>query len=301
MLKYFIDDNGEKISIEKALSGHFRDRYPLAYIQLCAEQRPWTGVPSVTQLLDGTRQQYLMILTDYGVRLDDQAFQVVGSRGHRLLENAAPQGNVTEKKLITDEKTGILDCIERYPDGKNYLIDYKTWGSFRVVRALGLEKEKIPVLDSDGVQVNYQTSGKYYQAGEPRFEWKYTPNPDKADLFFEELQLNSYRYMAEDEYQITIEKMMLFVIVRDGGLAVAGKRGIKDKTISIPIRELEYDTIKNYFSNKRNALIVAIGDYTYTGMTLSQACPRMCDNRETWNGKRCRDYCPVYDICQEIG
>lgn len=247
-----------------------------------AEEREWNGIPSTTQLLNGTMYEFLKLTQPYVVNPDGRAFMIAGTKHHEQLEVKAKElGLPSEVPLNVDRD--IFDLLE--PEGSSYnLTDYKLWGSYRVARALGLvEVGKKP--DPSGAV--YKSSGKWGQAGTPKMITVFQPMPQEVDLFNEELQLNRYRIMLE-ELGITISKMQLQVTVRDGGLAIASSRGVVRNIYKIPIKKLDDNIIKEYFAGKADDLGVALTNGQWE-------VP--CNDKESWEGKRCENYCEVARYC----
>ena len=177
-------------------------------------------------------------------------------------------------------------CGAEMKQQEGYLLtDYKTWGSFRVALALGLVESKVP--DPSGAV--YRKSGSWGKAGTPKIVSIWTPNPWRADLFNEEMQLNNYRILVE-ECGFPISRMQLQVTVRDGGTFIATNRGVDRKIYIIPIRRVHDEGVKSYFEAKRLALLEALET-----MTL----PPPCSDYERWSGKRCSGYCDVAEFCPE--
>ena len=79
-----------------------------------------------------------------------------------------------------DISTGQFDF---YDPVTGYLFDDKTWGSYKVMKALGLYQVEVKTGEI------YKTGAKKGQA-KTRKEWREGGEPD---LFNEELQLNDYR------------------------------------------------------------------------------------------------------------
>lgn len=253
----------------------------LPTLTLIAQERVWSGIPSTTQLLNGTMYEFLKLTQPYMVDPDARAFMIAGTKHHQNLEEFAKQlGLPSELPLNIDRD--IFDLLE--PENGNWtLTDYKLWGSYRVAKALGLvEVCKKP----DPTGATYKTSGKWGKAGEPKMVPVFQSMPQQVDLFNEELQLNRYRIMLE-ELGIPITKMQLQVTVRDGGLAIASSRGVTRNTYKIPIRKLDNEGVKKYFANKEATLLSALD----TGTVIP------CDNRECWDGARCKGYCEVARNC----
>lgn len=312
MLKYLIHPEGYKVSLDQAREGGFSDYFPQAYINSCLEERPWKGKPSTTQLINGTRLEYLKILTGYALRPDDQAFRILGTKAHDKLEKFTAEWDFSEYDLPDDEISGIPDCLEQQPNGDYYLIDYKTWGSYKVGMALGLEKNKRPHYDADGNPVLYKRAGVWGPAGTQKTETFYLPNPDKVDMYEAELQLNRYKIITEKVFGIEIKKMKIFAIIRDGNTITAQQRGILRGTEYIPVKELDYDYLMEFYSRKRKALLNAFDLYDqlkdkeidpklgFDPLALKEACPPICNAKESWDGRRCGKYCPVAAVCNHI-
>ena len=107
------------------------------------------------------------------------------------------------------------------------------------------------------------------------------------DNYEAELQLNRYKIMLAG-LGINVTKMRVHAIVRDGGLMVAKSRGVGRNTYLIPVQQLDDNEVSTYFAGKIQALEEALHNKSWT-------IP--CDNRECWDGVRCRNYCPVNMFC----
>jgi hypothetical protein len=323
MLKWFLTPEGKKVLVEDALKkGVLSERYPLPYLHKCADERPWKGVASTTQLLNGTRLEYLRILTPYAENPDGNAFRIIGTDAHKKLEDMTPVGSTAEISMTHDEITGIADLVESQPNGDLWLTDYKTWGSYKVGLALGLEKKKVPLLDADGLPVLYKTNGKGYLKGDPRMKDEYVINPLNQDIPDVELQLNRYRMGIEKLYGVKIKKLKVFIVARDGGTHVAKGRGITENTYMVDVKILDDNHVTDYFKHKKAWLLNSINSYftdleacgwskdiTMDDFTedrqdfdlLKRYCPFACSPAESWDGRRCEKYCSVYEACKLIG
>ena len=284
MIEWFKCPDGEITTIKDCLTKcRLAERcLTLPTLTLMAEEREWNGVPSTTQLLNGTMYEFLKLTQPYVVDPDSRAFMIAGTKHHEELNIKARElGLPSEVPLNIDRD--IFDLLE--PEGESFnLTDYKLWGSYRVVRALGLvEVGKKP--DPSGEV--YKRSGAWGQAGTPKMVSVFQAMPQEVDLFNEELQLNRYRVMLE-ELGIQISKMQLQVTVRDGGLAVSHSRGITRNIYRIPIRRLNDNDVTRYFMEKSLALGTALKVNNYN-------IP--CNDRECWEGKRCQSYCEVARYC----
>jgi len=247
---------------------HCTDRcLTLPTIKAITEQRVWTGVPSTTQLLNGTMIEFLKITRDYTIDPQNKAFALLGTRHHQKLEEAAKELNLPSEIALGPDGHDIFDLLEP-KDGAWTLIDYKTWGSYRMVRALGIVKE-----------------GKGKDA-------KFSVDPSTINLRESELQLNRYRVMLEGR-GLKIGKMQLQVTVRDGGLQIARTRGIDFNIKLVPIKRLDDEEVINYFDWKKDKLLIALSKYKENPQYL----PDPCNDEESWGGNRCRGYCEVAEYC----
>lgn len=286
MLRWFICPDKEKTEVSDCISGKCRmgNRCaPLGYLQLCARQRKWDGTPSVTQLIDGTRKQFLMIRTDYAEDPKDCAWKVLGTKSHAGLDEDNDL-SFTEEKFVEDGISGTADLIEQQPNGDMWLIDYKVSGSYKVAQALGIVKVEREKLDEHGNVLKYKN-------GKPQKDVEWVVDPLKRDVDDWALQLNAYRLLVEKQgFKITALK--IFTIVRDGRTYVAEGRGVKDPYAYIDIPMKTDEEVREYFNGKRDVLVSAMD---------SGNVPAPCSPSETWSGRKCNGYCPVKDECLKYG
>jgi len=276
---------GELIPVKDAMGGALSFKYPGAYLRTVAGERKLEEKPGsklhVTQLLRGTRENYLRMLVDYAEDPDGGAFLVVGSSAHVLLANHAGALDEAERAFPDEDVAGTLDMLEE--DGT--LIDYKTWGSYAVVKALGIIKE-----------------GKGKDA-------VYSRDPDRADLKDLELQMNRYRMYAE-KAGLEVKRMKCFVVVRDGGLQIARTRGVDQKTYYLDVPFMDDEKVNGYFDRKRKELLEHLVKRSLhvdkEELTPEEATaggmPPMCTDKECWDGAKCKGgYCPVAKECAFTG
>jgi hypothetical protein len=251
-------------------------------------RREWNGTPSITQLLNGTLMEWLKVKFAYSISPKDMAYSLLGSTHHRQL-NLAQFDSEHQFKGTKDNTTGdisgISDLIE--PDeekvGWSIITDYKTYGSYRVTKLLGLVKKQYP----HPTEV-YKKSGKWGQAGTPKTVTSFEVDPNQIDMEDEILQLNGYRMLAE-KVGYKISKLQLQVTVRDGGLQVATNRGVTDNIYyPIPVPLISDQAVKDYFEPKRARLIHHLNTNTM---------PAPCTDKERWNGRKCVSYCDVSQYC----
>ena len=288
-LTEFICPGGNRVSITQCRQKCSRPEgrcLSLPTLIAIADRRPWTGKPSTTQLLNGTRLTYLEITTNYAVDPFDRAFALLGTVHHRRLEVVAQKLNALAEEKLDAEVTGILDLLvpDESAEKEAYeLWDYKTSGSFKVAKALGMVGKKVP--DPSGAR--YEKSGSWGKAGDPKMITVWEREPAAADMWDWELQLNKYRVEIEI-IGFPISRMFIQATVRDGGTMVANNRGITDNIIVIPVKRLDDSYVKEYYRAKREALLTALE---------KKELPPPCDSRESWGGKRCRSYCDVWEFC----
>lgn len=263
----------------------------LPFLRMIGFDRKWQGV-SPSSAGNGPRAIYLKATTDYTIDPNDRVWAAFGTSTHDNLAIHKYSSNVlTEQKLSDNEMTGIADCLEmdEWKPGYYVLIDYKTWGSFKVAKALGIISEKVEETVMEEGKPVILKSGK--NKGKPKTIQKTTIITDtsKADLKSEELQINRYRIFFES-YQFPISRMQIQVVSRDGGTYVAKNRGIDRNLYVIPIRRLLNDTVLDFYRNLNTEVMEA----------FKTAYARKCDSWESWDRRRCEGYCEVMEVCQEM-
>lgn len=83
----------------------------LPTLTLMAEERKWNGIPSTTQLLNGTMMEFLKLTQPYTVDPDKRAFMLAGTKHHASLEEVAKRlGLPSEIPLSIDRD--IFDLLE---------------------------------------------------------------------------------------------------------------------------------------------------------------------------------------------
>ena len=285
MLEGFICPDGEKVLLEDCFN-HCRLEHrcmTLPTLTLMSREREWNGVASTTQLLNGTMMEFLKLTNPYYVDPNDRVFMIGGSVSHRSLEEVAKElGLPAEIPLSIDRD--IFDLLEW--EGKEpVLTDYKRWGSYRVVKALGIVKVGEQPDPSGAV---YKTDSKYGKKGEPKMIPIWGRDESKVDIWEAQLQLNRYRVMLKRLIKLIIKRMQLQIEVRDGGLVVAYNRGIYRNCYMIDIPEIPDLIVEGYFSEKDKALHTAL-DQGHWELP--------CSVKESWEGARCEGWCDVWMYC----
>ncbi len=287
MLSHFRCTDGMEIPVPDCIkSGGCRlnDRcQTIPYLHLAADEREWTGEGSTTQLLNGTMYSFLRIAKSYAIDPDEMAFAIHGTKVHTNLETKAKALGLPSEISTTDDGRNAIDLLH-YENGELQLIDEKTWGSFKVAKAMGITQTGKKPDPSGEV---YKTNSKYGNKGDPKMVAVFSMNLAKQDNVDTELQLNRYRILLHDQ-GIDASKMTVHTTVRDGGLRAARDRGVIRNTYMIPIKRLDDDHVREYFDIKQEQLVQAIE----TGQWSEP-----CNMHESWDGNRCRDYCPVSRHC----
>jgi hypothetical protein len=95
--------------------------------------------------------------------------------------------------------------------------------------------------------------------------------------------------MFEKKMNVKISKLKIQVIVRDGGIAMALERGITKRAYVIELPILADDYVEGYFIEKKAHLEAALKKFDWD---------EKCSDRETWNGRKCKDFCDVRHVCK---
>ena len=257
-LTYLLCPDKNKIEVAQCLTECRLEHrcLTLPTLKTITQDREWKGIPSTTQLINGTMQEYLKIIHPYTVDPQDRAFALLGTRHHQTLELS---GGLAELP-IGEEITSTVDLVE-ITDGLVELYDYKTWGSYRVAKALGLEK-----IGKD----------------------QYRVNPAQVDMDEVTLQLNHYRIQVEEHTQLKVNALYTQITVRDGGTYLAKGRGINKNIYLLPVAIWSDEVVRAYFDHKKEALLHALEH---------QEMPELCSSSESWDGRRCEGYCEVAPFC----
>lgn len=257
---------------------------PLPYLHMVSSERVrrYTSarkpILSVTELIRGTMASFLILTTDHAIDPDSRAFAIHGTKAHEKLAVQPATGTVEVR--LTSEAEGITGAYDQLTNESGFKLmgDYKTWGSYRIAKALGYGVEMV-------------TTGVLYKSGprkgESRMAKKPYFDPEARDILDVELQLNMYRVMAEEEGD-RVDKLKVFCVVRDGGTWMARSRGIVRNTYYIDIPKLRDDVVLRYFRRKRDALLQALE---------KGAWDSVCTPSEHWDGIRCARYCDVAKHC----
>jgi len=287
-LKNFICPDGETIPIIECLTpnGCRMDTRcaSMRTLQKAGHDRRWRLSPSCAG--NGPRLEYLKATVDYAATVESRVFAILGTGSHAELHKW-DDNVLSETKLKDKDMEGTSDALESAEDAPGYLlIDAKTWGSYKVSKALGVVQVEETILGEDKKPILFKT-GK--RAGQPKTKKVSVIDPTKIDMRDTELQLNRYRIFWE-QMGYPIHKMLVEAIVRDGGTAAAYSRKIDKRIYLIPVKRLENDEVLEYYRDLNQEIM----DAFKTGYA------RKCDMWESWDRRRCENFCNVRTACKEM-
>lgn len=277
----FICPNGEEVPIRNCLASCPSGTRCLLHPTLsaiAASTYRKLRQPSVTELIVGTKEAYLKKTTDYAIDPQARLFALSGSAVHAAHAGQA-EAFLSEARFYNDTFCGQIDLYgDVLGDGIPTLADLKTVGSYKAMKALGLESVDVETGEA------YKTGER---KGQPKTRKEYVPG-GRRDVGEWALQLNAYRYLLEKE-GFLVGRMVVQLLVRDAGLEVASRRGIDRGGYVIEINRISDRWVERYFRIKSRHLYEAL----WTGRT-----PGTCRSKERWNGDRkCRDFCEVRGSC----
>ena len=236
---------------------------------------------SVTELISGTREQYLKKTIAYAINPQDHIFAMHGSAVHSICEHSTSSSVLTELRLANDLYTGQIDCYgDVLGNGKKILLDYKVTSSYKAMVALGYYKEDVPTGET------YKTGLK---KGQPKIKkvWRY----DGVKKLYEwALQVNAYRLLLE-EHNFKVDDMYIQLYVRDYSVRISSERNITQPMYLLHINKISDHWLKAYFSAKKEHLAAALND---------KIAPAFCSHRESWHGRKCVNYCDVHEECKRL-
>jgi len=267
----FVCPDGEQILISDCLLKCRMDEVCCseATRRLVSENRPWGGSASPSMAGKGVRQAYLEYTNNFAIKPTDQIFAVYGTRHHAQKEEVMEDHGQTEMSF---EDGGTVDL---YDHKKQDLWDYKLVGAYAV--------SKRARIDIEGTGNRYK-SGK--RAGEERTRkvfkgWAVNRTDEWA------LQMNYYRIKAEREEK-PVQNMYIEVTIRDGK---EEWYGLDRKVYVIPIPHVEDEIVIQTY----DLISYGINEAMNSGIT-----PDVCSEEERWEGRKCKDYCPVWDHCIKL-
>lgn len=233
--------------------------------------------PTITELLQGTRETYLKKVTNYSVDPFAQYFALHGTAVHNL-HNENSDNMLAEIRLYDGVMSGQFDVFGKVLNNDtNTLGDYKVTTSYKAMKVLGYYKVDIPTGEV------YKTG---VHKGEPKFrkEWR---TDGIRDVLEWTIQLNYYRMLLETR-GFKVGNMYIQMIVRDYSTRIAAERNITLPVYIVPIRRISDHWLKLYLQTKAQRLKEAL---------TTNNMPKPCTSKENWNGRKCVDYCAVAEHC----
>ena len=294
--KWFICPDGQRQEIDACLSCR-GCRMPQrcatrAYLRAVSTDRVKAAAERLVRHSsagDGPRYLYLKHIHPYAVNPDERAFALHGTAVHgKLALDDFTENILGEEALSDDLMRGTADFLEEseHVPGSYELSDYKTWGSFKVCKVLGMIERTEHVLDADGAPVVYKSGEK---KGQEKTRKVWLLEPETADIKALAYQENRYRIFFE-KIGFPVHRMYAFAIVRDGATYIAQNRGIDRRTYCINVPRLEDAAVLDYYATLRAEVQEGLG----TGWV------RRCNDWESWGGRRCDGYCEVADECRTM-
>lgn len=250
----FICPDGQKICFDDCFSRcRLQDDLPagrckaLPFLRRVSWQREWKGQPSVTELLQGTREMWLKITRDYYIDPDSRTYALLGTGIHGILEKLTQGDHLSEERLIGEICSGQFDF---YDGEQQVLYDYKTWGSYKLKSINDPVQRALSLL---------QTS----------------------------IQLSYYRDLLREHLPsgYDVKKLAVQVINRDGGTWISISRGIQERAPLILLNGISSHWIKKYLTRKKELLLQALErDYApkcrRTDSWHGRKCNGFCDVKE---------------------
>ena len=234
--------------------------------------------PTVTELIAGTRETFLKKTTDYAVDPASVLYALQGQAVHSINERHT-QGDILSEERLKDEITsGQFDLFGKILDAdEGVLGDLKVTSSFKLMKALGIYKQKI-------------ATGEVYKSGLKKGLPKFRSElrfDGVRDLLDWAIQLNYYRLLLEHA-GFTVKRMFIQALCRDSGLRIAVERGITKPVYIIPVNKISDHWLQRYFHHKAKVLRDAIS---------TDILPPICSFRERWGDRKCLGYCAARENC----
>ncbi len=280
--KWFMCPDEKVIEIATCLDKcpHGRRCLPRPYLARIGYDREWRGV-SPSMAGNGPRLIHLKRIHDYVVKPQGRAFAFLGIQTHAQI--SFHDFNVFTEVELSDEKMrGIADLLEVDEEREGYyiLIDWKSWGSYRVMRALG------------HYYVDVRT-GEFFKSGKRKGQAKTKKekriDPAQADIKDVKFQLNRYRIFFEEKgFKISLIQMAC--VIRDGGVRIATERGLSNNIEMIEVPIIPDPEVHFFYDTLRQEIEEA----------FKTGAVRKCDDWECWEGRRCIE-CEVKQFCEEMG
>jgi hypothetical protein len=218
--------------------------------------------------------EFLKITKDYSEAPCSRAFVLLGTFHHLKYQKLDIPNSLQEEWMEDSEGTGMFD----FYDAETFeLFDAKTAGAYKVNRLLGKfsEEEEIP--------------GEFFKSGPKRG----LPKTRKVwalrepDNFEFRMQGSRYVWMLRDA-DFRVDRYYVQVTVRDFNKQSARSYGLDRQIYLIEIPPFDRETVVSYYQAKQKALLDAL---------KKDEMPPKCNDQETWENRRCAEYCSVWMYC----
>lgn len=286
--KNFICPNGEQVTIEQCLAGcvygHACIARPTLYSLAAGCRDRKLDRFSVTELIRGARESYLMKINDYAIDPMSLVFSTFGTAVHKAQELAAlkAQGIMTETRFENDIATGQIDAYGHiFNDYENVICDYKVTTSYKAMKALGY-----------GYKTEQVDTGEVYKVGAKKGQPKYKTvkvwsEDCRRDVWEWTLQQNFYRMLLE-EAGYKVDGMYIQMLIRDYSTRSAEDRHIYRPIYTVKLNKISNHWLRLWFKAKKERIEQAI---------LTGNMPAACSKRETWDGIKCQSFCNAAPFC----
>ena len=277
----FICPNGKRISIDRCLSscpqGERCMFLPTLRAIADSLDRGIKGA-TVTELIAGVRETYLKKTRCYAVDPQSVLYSLHGQAVHTINEGFTAGEILSEERLRDKLTSGKFDLYGRILDEEEGVLgDLKITSSYKLAKALGYYKVDVPTGDvfKTGPRKGQPKTRKEFRRDGVRHVWEWA------------VQLNYYRLLLE-QAGFEVKRMCIQAMCRDSSLRTASERGITGQVYVIPIYRISDHWLRLYFGKKAQLLRKAL---------KSRELPPPCSPKETWNGRKCLDYCEVRENC----
>ncbi len=277
----FICPNGKRITIKRCLAScHQKERCMFLPTLRAIAKSLDRGIKgaTVTELISGVREAYLKKRTSYAVDPKSVLYSLHGQAVHTIHEENMDGEVLGEERLRDKITSGKFDLYGRILDEEEGVLgDLKVTSSYKLARALGIYKIDVPTGEvyKTGARKGQPKTRKEFRYDGVRHVWDWA------------LQVNYYRLLLE-QAGFPVQRMFIQALCRDSNLRTAAERGVTKQIYVIPIHRISDHWLKRYFEKKAKLLRQAL---------KSKELPPPCSYRETWNGKKCLEYCEVREHC----
>lgn len=277
----FICPNGRSITIKRCLEAcpqKARCMF-LPTLRAVAESldRGIKGA-TVTELIGGVREIYLKKKTSYAVAPQDVLYSLHGQAVHTMHEGHTSGEILGEIRLKDRITSGKFDLYGKIIDEEEGVLgDLKVTSSYKLAKALGFYKVDVPTGEvyKTGARKGQPKTRKEFRYDGVRHVWDWA------------VQLNYYRILLE-KAGFQVNRMLIQALCRDVSTRTAAERGIDKSVYIIPINRISDHWLLRYFGKKSEILKAAL---------RTKTLPPPCKVKETWQGKKCLEYCEVRGKC----